>query len=110
MFSSIQVHKVLSNIGNVHFEGLLHLLRYIWDNNSLGLRYYSQIEDAPLSELFIHSIIHTDNQLMMFSNCTWYDCPDTYGSTGTYVLFYQGVPIDNIAHVIIPVAPFISEI
>ena len=61
--------KFLSNIGNVHFEGLLHLLRYIWDNNSLGLRYYSQIEDAPLSELFIHSIIHTDNQLMMFSNC-----------------------------------------
>ena len=42
-----------SNTGEVHFEGLVHLLIYIRYNNNLGLKYYAKIEDAPLSELLV---------------------------------------------------------
>ena len=40
------VHKLAefsSNPDNVHFEGLVHLLRYIRDNKKLGLKYYAKI-------------------------------------------------------------------
>ena len=41
-----EVHKLVtfsSNTGKVHFEGLLDLLKYIWDANNLGLKYYAKI-------------------------------------------------------------------
>ena len=50
LFFSVQkFSKFSSNPGKVHFEGLVHLLRYIRDNDNLGLIYYAKIEDAPLS-------------------------------------------------------------
>ena len=38
---SFAVHKLAkfsSNTGKVHIEALIHLLRYIWDNKTLGLK------------------------------------------------------------------------
>ena len=66
MFYSTQDGIFLTNPGKVHFEGLVHLLRYIRDNKKLGLRYYSNIEDTPLSELLIQASIKADNQWMVF--------------------------------------------
>ena len=43
---SFAVHKLAkfsSNPGKVHFEGLLHLLKYIRDNKTLGLKYYADL-------------------------------------------------------------------
>ena len=40
---SFAVHKLgkfSANPGKVNFEGLIHLLRYIMDNKTLGLKYY----------------------------------------------------------------------
>ena len=54
MDSSLSVHKLAkysSNPGKVHFEILVHLLGYIGDNNTLGLKYYHDMKDAPLSDL-----------------------------------------------------------
>ena len=48
MYLSFVLHmleKVSSNPGKVHFEGLVHLLRYIRDNKNLGLKYYADIND-----------------------------------------------------------------
>ena len=39
------------NPGKVQFEGLVHLLRYIKDNNTLGLNYYANINNAPVTDL-----------------------------------------------------------
>ena len=44
VYFSFAVHKLAkfsSNHGKVHFEGLVHLLRYIRDNKTLGLKYYA---------------------------------------------------------------------
>ena len=70
-FFSAQVRKVSANPGKVHFEGLVHLLRYIGDNTTLGLKYYADINDAPVSELLRQASIKTKNQLMAFSDFSW---------------------------------------
>ena len=86
------------------------MLRYTRDNMNLGLIYYAKIEDAPLSEILRQDIINSKNQLTVLSHSSWQDCPDTDRSTGAYILFYQGGPIDNCTHVPGPVAQSSAEI
>ena len=50
-FAAPKLAKFSSNLGKVHFEGWVHLLRYIRNNKTLGLRYYAYMKDAPLSIL-----------------------------------------------------------
>ena len=59
---SFSVHKfknILENPGKVHFEVLIHILRYIRYNKTLGLKYYSDMNDAPVTELLIQVSIET---------------------------------------------------
>ena len=56
------LEKFSSNPGKIHSEGLVHLLRYIRDNNTLGLKYYSDMNDAPLSYLLLYTSIKNENQ------------------------------------------------
>ena len=60
-----------ANPGKVHFEGLVHLLRYIRDNNTLGLKYYADLNDAPVTDLLRQANIKTNNHLMDFSDSSW---------------------------------------
>ena len=46
---------------------------------------------------------------MDFSDSSWKDFPDTGRSTGAYIIFYQGVPIDHGTHVPGPVAQSSAE-
>ena len=46
---------------------------------------------------------------MDFSDSSWQDFPDTERSTGSYIIFYQGGPIDNGTHVPGPVAQSSAE-
>ena len=103
---SFAVHKLAkfsANPGKIHFEGLVHLLRYIRDNKTLGLKYYADLNDAPVTDLLRKAIIKTKNHLMDFYDSSWQDCPDTGRSTGAYIIFYQGGPIDHGTHVTGPV-------
>ena len=82
---SFSVHKLAnfsSNPGKVHFELLVHLLRYIRYNKTLGLNYYSNMKDAPLSDLLRKSSINDENKLMDLSDSSWKYCPDTGRHTG----------------------------
>ena len=103
---SFEVHKlakISANTGKVHFEGLVHLLRYIRDNNTLGLKYYADLNDALVSDLLRQAIIKTENHLVDFSDSCWKDLLDTGRSTVAYMIFYQGGPIDHGTHVPGPV-------
>ena len=61
-----KLSKFLENPGKVRFEGLVHILRYTRENKTLGLKYYNNINDAPISNLLIKASIKTENQLMDF--------------------------------------------
>ena len=44
-----------------------------------------------------------------FSDSSWQDFPDTGRSTGAYIIFYQGGPIDHGTHFPVPVAQSSAE-
>ena len=46
---------------------------------------------------------------MDFYDSSWKDCPDTGRSTGAYIIFYQGGPIDHGTNVPVPVAQSSAE-
>ena len=104
---SFVVHKLAKFSADnvkVHFEVLVYLLRYIRYNKTLGLKYYADKNDTPVTDLLRQASIKTENHLMYFSGYIWQDCPDTGRSTGAYIIFYQGGPIDHGTHVPGPVA------
>ena len=72
-----KLEKFSSNPGKVHCEGLVHLLRYIRYNKTLGLKYYTYLNDSPVTYLLRQANIKTKNHLMAFSDSSWQDCPDT---------------------------------
>ena len=85
------MHKLAKfsvNSGKVQFEGLLHILRYIRDNNTLGLKFYADMNDAPVTDLLRQASIKTENHLMVFPDSSWQDCPETGIVTGSYIIFY----------------------
>ena len=98
-FAVQKLSKFSDNPSKVHFEGLVHFLRYIRDNKTLGLKYYAGLNDAPVTDLLRQANIKTNNHLMAFSDSSWQDCPDTGRSIGAYIIFYQGGPIDHGTHV-----------
>ena len=83
---------------------MVHLLMYIRHNKTLGMKYYYDINDSPVSDLFRQYSIMTEGQLLVFSNSSWQCCPDTGRSTGAYIIFYQGGTIEHVTHVPVPVA------
>ena len=109
IFAVHKLSKFSSNSGKVNFEGLVHLLGYIRDNKTLGLKYYADMNNAPVSGIWRQASIKTDNKLMYFSDSSWQDCPDTGGSKGAYIIFYQGGKIDHGTHVPGPVAQSSTE-
>ena len=71
---SFAVHKLAkfsANPGKVHFEELVHLLKYIRENKTLVLKYYADLKDAPVTDLSIQANINTKNHLMAFSDSSW---------------------------------------
>ena len=88
-FAVNKLAKFSANPGKVNFEGLINLLIYIRDNKTLGLKYYADLNYAPVTDILRQSNIKTNNYLMDFSDSSWQDCPDTGRSTGAYIIFIK---------------------
>ena len=73
------------------------------------MNYYADTKDAPLSELFRQANIKNDNKLMAFSDYSWKYCTCTGISTVSYIILYQGVPIDHVTHVPGPISQSSAE-
>ena len=105
MIFAVQIlAKISANPGKVNFEGLVLLLIYIRDNRTLRLKYYADLNDAPVTDLLRQASIKTENHLMAFSDSSCQYVPDTGISTGAYIIFYQGGKIDHVIHVPGPVS------
>ena len=75
----------------------------------MGLKYYAYLNDAPVTDILRQANIKTKNHLMDFSDSIWQYFPDTGRSTGAYIIFYQGGPIDHGTHVPRPVSQSSAE-
>ena len=62
------------------------------------------MNDAPVSYLLINASIKAENKLIYFSDSSWQYFTDTRRSTGEYIIFFLGGPIDHDTHVPVPVA------
>ena len=60
-FAVHKLEKFSENPGKVHFEVLIHLLKYIRDKKTLGLKYYADMNDSPVTDLLIQANIKTKN-------------------------------------------------
>ena len=69
---------------------MVHLLRCIWDNKTLGLKYYANMNNEQVSDLLTQASIKTENHLMDFSDSSWKDCTDAGINTVAYIIFDQG--------------------
>ena len=68
------------------------------------LKYYAGMKDALLSNLLRQASIKTENHLMVFSDSSLQDCPDTSRITGAYIIIYQSGTIHHVTYVLGPVA------
>ena len=112
LYLSFTLHKFAkfsANPGKLQFELFVHLLRHIRDSNTLGLKYYSDMNDAPVTDLLRQASIKTENHLIAFSDSSWQDFLDTGRSTGAYVIFYQVGKIYHSTHVPLPVSQSSAE-
>ena len=55
----------------------------------MGLNYYADTKDAPLSDLMRQVSIKTENLFMAFPASSWQDFPDTRRNTVAYIILYQ---------------------
>ena len=101
--------KFLSKPGKVQFEGLVHLFRYIRDNNTLGLKDYADLNYAPVSDLLRQASIKTKNNLMDLFGYSWQDFPETGRITRANMIYYHDGTIDHATHVPGPVAKSSAE-
>jgi hypothetical protein len=62
--------------GKVHYEALLHLLRYLRNNSLYGVRFYSNLSDAPIYQMLLSQNIEESHPFFGFTDSSWNDDPD----------------------------------
>ena len=94
--------------GKKHFKAIIHLLHYIRTHRlELGLKFYSPEEKPPIQNLLAKTnpdFKFEDYPIILFSDSSWQDCPDTSRSTGCYLLYIYGSLADGASFVPNPVA------
>ena len=83
-----------------HIAWRKHMLRYIRDNKNFGLVYDTKIKDATIYDLLRQYILKTNKLFYLFSDSIWQECQDNSITTGSYIVFYQGGPIDRFKHIL----------
>jgi hypothetical protein len=90
--------------GKAHFDALVHLLRYLRDNNNYGVRFFSDYSSSPLYQHLNAHGLPTDQLLVSMSDSSWNDDVDTGRSTGCFLIFYMGGVVDHSSNMPDPVA------
>jgi hypothetical protein len=104
-FAIRKLAKFMIRPGRVHYAAVAHLLRHLRCNTRTGgLTYYSDLATAPVTKLLASIGAPTDFPMVMFTDSSWQDCPDTSRSTGCYLLYCQGGLVDAASFVPDPVA------
>ncbi|KAG7357481.1 hypothetical protein IV203_002169 [Nitzschia inconspicua] len=99
-FAIRKLAKFMQKPGRKHFETLKHLLHHIQCHRcSAGIKFYSDMKLSPLYQMMIETgnAVHADAPLILFTDSSFQDCPDTTKSTGGYLIFMRGV-VDNSSH------------
>ena len=94
VFATNKLAKFGHRPGETHIHAMVHLLRYIRDNPTSSLRYYSDWTSSPVYKILLNNEITCKNSFLAFSDSSWQDDQDNGRSTGAFIIFYQGGAID----------------
>ena len=95
IFAVNKLAKYTRKPGKVHFEALIHLLRYLRDNSLYGIRFYSVIEESPIYQMLTAQSITEKHFLFGFTDSSWNDDQDSGRSTGCFIIIYMGGIVDH---------------
>ena len=90
--------------GKIHFDALVHLLRYLRDNNNFGVRFFSNYSTSPLYQHLKSNELTFNQLLVCMSDSSWKDDVDTGRSTGCFLIFYMGGLVDHSSNMPEPIA------
>ena len=94
--------------GKKHFKAITHVLHYLRVHRlELGLKFYSPEEEPPIKKLLLKTnpdFKFENYPIILFSDSSWQDCPDTSRSTGGYLLYIYGSLADGASFVPNPIA------
>ena len=97
--------------GRVHFKVLKHLLMHLACNRlRCGVTFYSDVGRSPIYQLIKENTDASPKApIIMFTDSSWQDCPDTGRSTGCYQIYQQGGIVEAASFVPNPVAMSSAE-
>jgi hypothetical protein len=67
-FAVNKLAKFSKRPGRNHFEAMLHVLRYLRDNTFIGIKFYSNAMDAPITHMLIDEKIEQNHPFFTFSD------------------------------------------
>jgi transposase InsO family protein len=104
-FGIRKLAKFNTRPGRKHYEAAAHFLRHLRCNTRCGgLRYYANLADSPFTKLLASFDGPVDYPVVLCTDASWQDCPDTSRSTGCYMIFVQGGIVDAASFVPNPIA------
>jgi len=104
IFAVTKLAKFTKKPGNRHFAALVHLLRYLRDNNNFGIRFFSDFTTSPLYHHLREHKLPTDQLLVIMCDSSWNDDVDTGRSTGCFRIFCMGGIVDHSSNMPDPIA------
>ena len=101
--------KFSNNPGIIHYRCLLHLIGYVKNTPSKGLKFHSKYENSQIFQLPKELNITSNNKsVITFSDSSWNDCIDISRSNGGHITSIQGGAVDYGSHLSVPVATMSS--
>ena len=112
-FAIRKLAKFNSLPGETHYKSLIHLLHHLRTHRTqFGTKFYSPDADPPIYARIREIYPDFDFSLypiLLFTNSSWQDCPDTSRSTGCYCTYVHGSLVDSASFVPSPIAMSSAE-
>ena len=108
LFAVCKLAKACICPGELDFRALTWLIGYLRRRPYYALKFYPDGTDNPIYEICCHHRIPYAD-LIVFSDASWQDCPDTGRSTVGYMIFRNGALIEANSTMPTPIAMSTSE-
>ena len=89
--------------GKEDFKALLWLFGYLRAEPAWGSKFYSDLKESPVNNL-VNKHVPKTSDIIVFTDASWQDCPDTGRSTTGFLIYYQGGVIEANSSLQVPVA------
>jgi hypothetical protein len=94
--------------GKANFRALIRLIGYLRQRPYYAIDFYPDTTSNPVYDICRHHRIPHSN-LIVFSDASWQDCPDTGRSIIQYMIFHKGTLIKANSTMPTPIAMTTSE-